>query len=327
MATVKIVGLAQYLPKNKVYSADLDTKLGLSVGSVQQKSGLISRYFASKEETTSYMAAQAALKAIKNANLSLQDIDLIISACGAAEQPLPCTAVLVQKQLGLEQSGIACFDINSTCLSFITALDTVSYLIAANRYKRALIVSSDIPSLGLNWQDMETCTIFGDGAAACVVEASGDSSRIIASHMSTYSIGAEYCQVEAGGTKVPPAQPFDHHLGLFHMDGKKVFKLASQLVTTTQEQLFAKAQITMDDIDWVIPHQASLLAMHHIKKRLAIPDEKFVDIYSTHGNQMAASIPSALAHHTKAGKIQRGQLLYLIGTGAGISAAGMILEY
>jgi 3-oxoacyl-[acyl-carrier-protein] synthase-3 len=174
---------------------------------------------------------------------------------------------------------------------------------------------------------METCTIFCDGAAACIIEASDGSSKVLASHMQTYSSGADYCRVEAGGTRIPPAKPFDHQLGLFQMDGKKVFKLASQLVIDSMEQLFAKAKVTLSDIDWVVPHQASLLAMHHLRKRLAIPSEKMVDIYATHGNQMAASIPSALAHHVNNQKIQRGQLVYLVGTGAGISAAGMILEY
>lgn len=116
------------------------------------------------------MGAQAALIAVQKANIQLTDIDVIISACGVYEQPIPCTAALIQKQLGLEQSGIACFDVNSTCLSFISALDIASYLIEGGRFKRALIVSSDIASAGLNWQDMETCTIFGDGAAACVLE-------------------------------------------------------------------------------------------------------------------------------------------------------------
>lgn len=327
MLAVKITGLGRYLPQRKVYSKDLDIQLGLPVGSVESKSGLTVRYFANKEETTSYMAAQAALIAIKNAGITLPDIDLIVSACGANEQLIPCTAALVQKQLGLEYSGIACFDINSTCLSFLTALDTVSYLIAGTRYQRVLIVSSDIPSLGLNWQDMETCTIFGDGAAACIVEKSNESSRILASHMETYSVGSDYCRIEAGGTRVPPAQPFDSRLGLFNMDGKKVFKLASQLVLNTNEQLLKKAQITMNDIDWVVPHQASLLAMHHLRKRLAIPAEKLVDVFSTHGNQMAASMPSAFVHHVQAQKIKKGQLIYFLGTGAGISAAGMILEY
>lgn len=327
MVAVKITGLAQYLPRKVVYSRDLDKQLGLPPETIQKKSGLISRCFAQPEETTSYMAAQAALAALHNAQCSLNDIDVVISACGAGEQLIPCTAALVQKQLGLEDSGIPCFDINSTCLSFLTALDTVSYLIAGGRYQRALIVASDIPSAGLNWQDMETCTIFGDGAAACVFEKSDGSSKILASHMQTYSSGVDFCRVEAGGTRIPPAKPFDPQLGLFHMDGKKVFKLASQLVVNSMEEVFAKAKLSISDIDWVVPHQASLLAMHHLRKRLGIPPEKLVDIYSTHGNQMAASMPSAFAHYVNAGKIQRGQLIYLVGTGAGISAAGMILEY
>jgi 3-oxoacyl-[acyl-carrier-protein] synthase-3 len=328
MPAVKITGLGQYLPENIILSSQLDKQLNLPVGSVQKKSGLISRHFAAAHETTSYMGAQAALRAIEHAGITLSDIDVIISACGASEQPIPCTAVLIQKQLGLEQSGIPCFDINSTCLSFLTAVDTTSYLIEAGRFKRALIVSSDIPSLGLNWQDMETCTIFGDGAAACILEKSMGSNRIIASHMETNSIGSTYCRLEAGGTRIPPAQPFDRErYGLFCMEGKKVFKLASKLLDQTNERLLAKAKISINDIDWVVPHQASLLSMHHIKKRLNIPEEKFVNIYSIHGNQMAASLPCALTHHVHAKKIQRGQLIYLVGTGAGISAAGMILEY
>ena len=183
MPAVKITGLGHYLPENKILSTELDQQLGLEEGSVQKKSGLISRHFAVQHETTSYMGAQAALRAIEHAGITLQDIDVIISACGADEQGIPCTAALIQKQLRLEHSGIPCFDINSTCLSFLSALDTISYAIDAGRYKRALIVSSELPSRGLNWHDMETCTIFGDGAAACVLEKSIHSSRIIAAHM------------------------------------------------------------------------------------------------------------------------------------------------
>lgn len=328
MPKVRIAGLGRYLPQNIVYSAELDKKLGFIDGSIEKKSGLISRHFASPHETTSYMGAKAALEAIAQAGIKPENIDLIIGACGAGEQPLPCTAALIQKQLGLEQSGIPCFDINSTCLSFLTALDTVSYLIDAGRYKCALIISSEIPSLALNWNDLDTCTIFGDGAAACVVEKSQSSSQIISSYMETQSVGARYCHVEAGGTRIPPSKPFDHEkYGLFYMEGKKVFKLASQLLIHTHDVVFKQALLTMNDIDWVIPHQASLLAMHHIQKRLGVPREKLVDIYSKSGNQMAASIPSALYCLNQSKKLIRGQFIYLLGTGAGVSSAGMILEY
>lgn len=327
MTKIKLIGMGRYLPSNMVLSSDLDKKLGLKPGSVEKKSGLISRHFASAAETTSYMGALAAREAINNAGISLNDIDVIVAACGAYEQPLPCTATLMQKQLGLESSGVACFDINSTCLSFLTALDTVSVLIEAGRYKRALIISSEIPSLGLNWKDMETCTIFGDGAAACVLEKSDGSSRILSSFMETHSVGSDFCQVQAGGTRVPPSQPFDHQLGLFAMDGKKVFKLASKILVNTHNIVFKKAGVSMADISWVIPHQASLLAMHHIRKRFEFPEEKFIDIYATHGNQMAASIPTALYTLMQSNQLKRGQLLYLLGTGAGLSSAGLIMEF
>ena len=317
-----------YLPEQTILSVDLDRKLGLPLGSIEKKSGLVSRHFAQAHETTSFMGARAGLEAIKNAHIDPCDIDVIIGACGAGEQLIPSTATLIQKQLGLETSGIPCFDINSTCLSFVTALDTVSYLIAGGRFKRALIVSSEMPSVGINWQDMETCSIFGDGAAACVLEQGDGSSRILGSEMTTCSIGSAFCRVEAGGTRIPPALPYDHQrYGLFHMDGKKVFKLASRMIEKTNEAVFKKARVTLDDVDWVIPHQASLLAMHHVKKRLNLPDEKFVDIYATHGNQMAASIPTALHSLIQAKKLKRGQLVFLLGTGAGLSSAGLILEY
>lgn len=324
---IKILGMGRYLPRTQVLSTKLDEKLGLPKGSVEQKSGLFSRYFAAPDETSSYMASRAAIDAIGHANVPLASIDLIIAACGVGEQLLPCTAALVQRQLGLEHSGIACFDVNSTCLSFITALDIAAHLLTHQRFNRALIVSSERPSVGLNWSDLESSTIFGDGAAACIVEKSNDHGRILAFHMETNSIGADYCRVEAGGTSYPPASDYDKTLGLFKMDGKKVFKLASQMVGDMQQALLRKANIGLGEIDWVVPHQASQLAMNHIRKRLGIAPAKFVDIFKSHGNQMAASVPTVLHHLIHQQNIKRGQRIYLLGTGAGISAAGMILEY
>ncbi|CAM2860013.1 3-oxoacyl-ACP synthase [Legionella steigerwaltii] len=326
MPAVKITGMGRYLPRKKVLSSELDIQLNLPQGSVQKKSGLISRHFASPDETTSYMGAQAALIAVQQAHIQLTEIDAIISACGVGEQAIPCTSALIQKQLGLGQSGIACFDINSTCLSFINALDIASYLVAGGRFKRVLIVSSDIASAGLNWQDMETCTIFGDGAAACILEQSDGTNRILSSHHETHSIGSTFCQIEAGGTRLAAN---DSHLeqSLFYMDGKKVFKLASKLVDSLMENLLHKANLTLNDIDWFVPHQASLLAMHHVQKRLNIPTEKFVSIYPNHGNQIAASIPTALCTLIDSKQVHRGQLVLLMGTGAGLAAGGLIMEY
>jgi len=327
MQQVKIIGMGKYLPENRTLSADLDHKLNLPDGTVQNKSGLVSRHFAQTHETTSFMAAQAALDAVNEANINLTEVDAIIAACGVGQQAIPCTAVFVQKELGLEDSNIPCFDINSTCLSFLTALDNASYLISGGRFKRVLIVSSEIASVGLDWEDLETCTIFGDGAVACILEKSDDSSQILASHMLTNSSGAHTCEIKAGGTGLSSSQDFDNKHFLFAMDGKRVFKLASQMIGIMQEELLAKTALTLNDIDWVVPHQASKLAMHHIRKRLGIAKEKFVDIYANHGNQIAASLPTALHHLIETNKLKRGHKVYLLGTGAGLSAAGIILVY
>lgn len=329
--SLSIVGIGKYLPERVVLSEELDVKLGKDKGWVENKSGVSKRHFATPEETTSFMAAQAAKQALEQANISPEELDCIVGACGVMEQPIPCTAALVQKQLGLEKSGIAAFDVNSTCLSFLTALDLISYMVDSGRFKNVLIISSDIPSLGLNWEHMESCAIFGDGAAAVVISRSSNSSQtnILASHMETYSDGNAYCQVQAGGTKMHPSQ-FKGNLAeyaLFEMDGKAAYKLTSKVIDRFIERLFEGTDLSLDDIDIVIPHQASLLAMHHLRKKIAVPEEKLIDIFSTHGNQVAASIPTALHEAFLNKRIKQGDKLLLIGTGAGISLGGMILEY
>ena len=327
MLPVTLQGLGYYLPKRRVHANELDEQLRLPLGTVEKKSNLRIRHVVSADESASFMAAVAAKQALKKANVETSKLDLIISACGVSQQWLPCTAALVQRQLGLEGTGIACFDVNSTCLSFITALDIASHFIAANRYQCILIVSGDVTSCALNWENLEASSIFSDGGAACVLTPSKGVNRIIASHFETYSEGIDDCCLKAGGTNRPHTKPFDPLEGLFHMDGKRIFKLASKVLEQVHARLLKKANVTMQDIDFVIPHQASQLALDHLRKRLDIPKSKFIDQFSQYGNQMASSIPTALTILADSGKLHRGQLLYLLGTGAGLSAGGIVLEY
>lgn len=327
MSVLKIRSIAHCLPEKCVSSYKLDEMLNLPQGSVLKKSGLIERYFIDDEETAASLGAKAANKALSKEKLSSSDIDLIIGASGVGQQPIPCTAALIQAELGWQKTGIPCFDVNSTCLSFITALDVASALLSTNQYNRILIVASDFPSRGMNWKDLETCTIFGDGAAACVVEKDDNSKRLYAHQMTTLSEGISYCKIEAGGTKIPPAQIKNREDGLFHMDGKSVYKIAGQTLSKIHQSILNKVNLTIDDIDYIIPHQASALALMHIRRRLKIPKEKFIVHYPYIGNQMAASIPSVLSRLSEEGKLQRGQRLYLLGTGAGFAAAATILEF
>ncbi|WP_347902790.1 beta-ketoacyl-ACP synthase 3 [Pseudomonas purpurea] len=326
---VTILGSGHALPERVVTSAELDAELGLVAGSVARISGVVQRHVASRAETAASLGAIAAHHALRAAGLKLDQIDLIACASGTMDQGMPCNAALLHRELGLGQSGIPAMDINASCLGFIAAVDTLSWPLIAGRYRRILLVCSDIASCGLDWQHVEVCGIFGDGAAAVVLGVSDGGPKIIASSLKTFSEGAHLCQIPAGGSRFHPRRidtPFEP-LTSFSMHGKGVFRLAAKHLPTLMDELLTQAGLSQAQIDWVIPHQASQQAMQHAAKRLGFSPEKVIDIFSRHGNQVAASLPTALDIAIRDQRIQRGQRLMLIGTGAGLSLGGMVLEY
>lgn len=328
--SIFIAGMGKYLPSNIVYSKDLDSKLNKAPGWVAKKSGVNKRHFANNKETTSYMAAAAAKEALENANIVSSDVDCIISACGVPHQAIPATGALIQQQLGLGGSGIPAFDINCTCLSFIVALDIASFFISNHKYKNILLVTSDIASIGLNWNDPETCTIFGDGAAAVVISTNNNNSTILSSRLETYSDGHTFCQIRGGGTALHPrianTDNYTSHM-LFEMDGKSLIRFVSSKIQQITQKVLADAKLTIDDIDLVIPHQASKLANIFIHKHLGISKNKIMDIYSEHGNQIATSIPTAFYEAIKRSKIKKKDKILFLGTSAGVSLGAMIMEF
>lgn len=327
---VRILGTGKYLPRKRVDSGCFDSWLKLSPGTAAARSGVCVRYFVDGE-TASCMGAQAARSALESAALDIGQIDAIVCASGSPEQLIPCTASLIQRSLGAEESGISCFDINSTCLSFVTALDTVSYMVAAGRYERVLIVSTEIASVGLDWNDLESCTVLGDGAAAVVLGRSraNESSRVLASGLETYSSGAEMCAIRGGGTKLHSTEyrPERHKEFLFHMEGPAIFRFALEHVPPFFENLLDAANATRKDIRLVIPHQASGPALKLFRRRLNLPEECWMDIIADHGNVIAAGIPMAFHEAIVRKRIGRGDLVTLLGTSAGFAVGGIVLEY
>ena len=329
MRQVKILSTGKYLPKKQVTAAEIDARLGLNPGWVEKKSGVLVRHFADGE-TSSMMGALAAKNALLAAGLSVFDLDCIVSTSAVPEQSIPCNAALIQAHLGAENSGIPAFDINSTCLSFITGLDTISYLIDAGRFQRVLLVASEVCVAGINWQDKESCTLFGDGAAGAIVTKSTDkeNAKIICSRMETYSQGAYLAECKGGGNKYHPTEYAENpEKFLFKMDGRGIYRLASQILPGFVRRLFQPAKLTMADIDMVIPHQASLMAMRLLQKQLEIGEGKMMEIAQNHGNAIAASIPMALHEAIAQGKIKRGDRILLLGTAAGFSVGGIVLQY
>lgn len=326
MLPIHLLSTGKALPEQQVTSAELDARLGHLAGYVRKKSGIDVRHHATLAEHQSELAGAAVRDALRRADVPAASIDLLISASGVQEQALPNTAARILEPAGLP-AGTPAFDVNASCLSFLTALHVASSLLTTGAYKRIAVVASDLASRGIDWDDAETALIFGDGAAAVIVEAAPavSGTGIHAYRMETYPAGKAYCEIRAGGTRRNPrtgAQPTDY---LFHMDGKRVFKLASQLMDGFLDRLFAGSHYTLHDMHVVVPHQASHLGMQHLRKRLGVPEASVVDIYAQHGNQVAASIPTALHEAVTGQRIEPGKAVLLVGTAAGLTLGGMVL--
>lgn len=326
---LRILGTGQYVPSRRVASSEFDRRWAKPDGWTRRHVGIEHRQFAGAEESSSLMAAQAAREALQRAGIEAADLDAIISVSSVMEQAIPCTAVLVQHRLGLAGTGIPAFDVNATCLGFLVALDLVTTAIAAGRYRRVLLVAGEVASAGLDWDDTDTAALFGDGAAAVVLGEGEEQSCLLAAHMETYSEGAEFCRVRAGGTRLRVADDIDAYVSAarFEMSGRATYRLAAQRLPAFMQRLFAQAGVDIGDLKKLIPHQASAKALDHLEAALRLPGHALVRILETHGNQMAASIPIALHHAIEHGGLQRGDLFAMVGSGAGLSFAGAVLRY
>jgi len=328
---LKIAGVGRYIPERVVPSADLEAKLGLPEGWIERKQGVRERHWIvdPEHETNSFMGAQAAREALADAGLASERVDLIVNASGTQEQAIPDGGPLLQLQLGLGQSGIPCFTVHATCLSFVVAVDMAGSLLSTGRFERILVVTSDISSCALNFAHPESSTLFGDGAAAAVLvrAAEGEPSAVNAARFETYGVGAYATQVPGGGTRKHPnfetTEPEDN---LFHMDGPAVFKLAVDYAPGFFKRLFDGQPFGIGDVSCIIPHQASKRALdaHPI---FGMGAERIVRTLDRFGNCVSASIPITLYEAVRTGRLRRGDRALLLGTGAGLSLAGVIFTY
>ncbi|MFM9434911.1 3-oxoacyl-[acyl-carrier-protein] synthase III [Janthinobacterium sp. CG_23.3] len=322
---LRLLAVGKALPSQLVTSASLDQRLGRPAGYTFGKSGVQSRYFAAPDESQSQLGAAALRDALRNAALEPGAIDLLIGACGVAQQALPNTACFIAERAGLAP-GTPTFDVNASCLSFVAALRVAAGLLAGGGLRRIAIVAADLASRGLDWDEPEASLIFGDGAAAVIVERGEAGQGIAAFKLATFPEGRHFCEIRAGGTGRNPragAVPADY---LFRMDGKGVFKLALKVMPPFLDALLDDSGAGLEAIDVVVPHQASALGLAHASKRLGVPAAKIVDIFATHGNQVAASIPTALHEAVMSGRAKPGSRVLMMGTAAGLTLGGLILD-
>lgn len=327
---IRICGTGVAVPEQVLTSDEIDRCFGLPPGTVFKRYGVRSRH-RTVHESAALLAARACEAALAHANMHWSDIDCLVAASATMDQALPYNAALILATLGARTNRIAAFDVGASCLSFLVALDTLSYLIESGRYQNVMIVSADIATFSLDWSTLGESAIFGDGAAAAVIRKRVESepSAILASRIETYAEGADYCYIKAGGSRFHPRRLSESidPLSLFHMDGPRLFRTVSRELPRFVAQLMDDAGLTLEKLRLVVPHQASRLALDHLAKRLHLEAARVVDILADAGNQVAASLPSALHHAIAGRRLERGDPIMLIGTGAGLTIGGMVMVY
>ncbi|MBV7335516.1 ketoacyl-ACP synthase III [Chloroflexi bacterium TSY] len=329
MLPVKIAGLGYHLPEQRVSSADLEEAWSLPPGWIERVTGVRERRYATNE-TSAGMGAVAILRALEMAGLEVDEVDLIVGASTGPQQAIPCTAVLVQRELGAPEGRSTCFDINATCLSFLYTLQSVSHLVAANVYRVAAIYSSEVTTHSLNPKEPESAVLFGDSAAAAIITRSNpdEISQLGHSQFATYSSGADLtCMIGSGTLHHPNAPDSTPEMSMFHMDGPAVFKKATRLIGPFLTSYFEHCCWSQDEIDCVIPHQASRHGLAVLTSRLGFRSEQIFSNLAERGNCIAASIPLGLAEAVEAQRIRRGDKVLLVGSGAGLTLGAVTLIF
>ena len=284
------------------------------------------RYRISGEEKQISLAVTACQKALKNANITINDIDCIVSASAVGIQPIPCMAALIHEKIA-KGTSIPALDINTTCTSFITALDTMSYLLEAGRYKRVLIVSCDVASRALNPKQKESFQLFSDGAVAFIIEKTDKEVGVIDAMQKTWSEGAHSTEIRGGLSNFHPENYSESTKEefMFDMNGKTILSLCMKTVPKMMRKFLENNNIKIDDIDMVVPHQASV-AMPIIMEKMKIPKDKYINEVKEFGNMVSASVPITLAHALEKQKIKNSDIILLVGTAAGLTTNMILMK-
>ncbi len=319
----KLVGFGHYLPNKILTNDDLSHMVETNDEWIRTRTGICLRHIASEDETTSVLAGYAIEKAIKNAGLLPQDIDLLIVATVTPDNTTPSTAAKVAGKLGFRAGAIA-FDISAACSGFVYALTLADNMIRLGQVKTAVIVGAECLSKIVDWTDRNTCVLFGDGAGAAVLRAcEGKGTAEDTGVLSTclYANGAQFDHLKTNGG-VSSTQT----AGFVQMDGKEVFKHAVVSLSEAAETALQKAKISKKDIDWLIPHQANIRIIESVGERMELPKEKVIVSVDHHGNTSAASIPLALSENMEAGRFHNGDVIVLTAMGAGFTWGGAVIR-
>jgi 3-oxoacyl-[acyl-carrier-protein] synthase III len=318
--SVLMVGSGAYLPEKILTNDDLATFVDTDDGWIKQRTGIAQRHIVADGELTSDLAYNAAINALENANMTADDIDVIVLATTTPDDTFPATAAQVQNRLGAYNAFA--FDVQAVCAGFVYALTVAESLLLANKGRRALVIGAESFSKLLDWKDRTTCVLFGDGAGAVILEASDDAQNygILSSALYTDGRHRDILYVDGGPSKTGS-------VGHVRMKGQDVFRHAVEKLASSMYAVIEQAGVSETEIDWLIPHQANLRIIDGMQKKLGLPADRVVRTVSEHANTSAASIPLALNQAVSDGRVKSGHLLAFEAIGGGLSWGAALVRY
>lgn len=305
-----IVGLGRYLPEKIVKNSDLEKIMDTSDEWIRTRTGIEERRISSDDVNSSDMAYEAAMKALENANISAEEIDMILVATVTPDQPFPSIACMIQDKLGAKKA--AAMDVSAACSGFMYGIVTAKQFIESGSYKYVLVVGVEKLSKITNWDDRNTAVLFGDGAGAVVLGPVSEGRGILA-----FELGAD----GSGGKHLFQEKEF------ITMNGREVYKFAVRQMGESSVNVLEKAGLSKEDVDFLIPHQANIRIMESARQRLELPVEKMSKTIHKYGNTSSASIPISIVEEVEAGKIKDDDVIVLVGFGGGLTWGAIALRW
>lgn len=326
MRKIKIIGTGSYVPPKVLTNFDLEKIVDTSNEWIVERTGIRERHIADDRTATSDLVVESTYKALEGTGLQVQDIEAIIVATASPDTAYPSTACWVQKKLGLPK--VPAFDVSAACSGFVYGLEIASSFVETGRYRTVLVSGAEVMSKVVNWQDRNTCVLFGDGAGSVIVTPNPGDGGILSSYLGADGGLGELLYQPAGGTRLPASQEtVAKNLHSVHMQGREVFKHAVRTMGDSAIRVLKEANLTAADIALFIPHQANLRIVEATCERVGIPMSKTYVIIHKYGNVPAASIPLTIDEAHRAGKIKRGDLILIAVFGAGFTWGAMVLKW
>lgn len=326
---IRIIGTGRYIPDRILNNDDLEKMVETSDEWIVTRTGIKERHLAEPEQSTSDLAAEAAKKALENAGITPDMLDMIIVSTITADHVFPCTAALVQQKIGAKKC--TCFDTSAACSGLLYAFNAAYGMMASPlKYKRVLVIGAEKMSSLVDWSDRSTCVLFGDGAAAFVLENDENPETedfYVAGEVLADGSVADLLIVPAGGSAMPAShETVDNKMHYIKMGGPKTFQLAVISMVSACRNVLEKAGLTPDDVVWAIPHQANRRIIDAVANKLGIPEKVYLNV-DRYGNTSSASIGICLDELNRAGKIKRGDMILAASFGAGLTWAAMLIRW